>query len=153
MSTGHPWAVASALLLLPSLGAAQSRDDSAAATATVERFHEALAAADSVTALALLAEDATILESGDRETRDEYRGHHLAGDIAFSRAVPSRRGSQKVTVQGDVAWVVSSSRTSGHYRGRVVDVEGAELMVLSRTPRGWCIRAIHWSSRPRPGSK
>jgi ketosteroid isomerase-like protein len=154
MSARYPWAIASVLMFLPSsVGAAQSGADSAAAAATVQQFHEALAAADSGTALTLLAEDATILESGDLETRAEYRGHHLAGDITFARAVPTRHGSRTVTVEGDVAWVVSMASISGQYQDRKIDVQGAELVVLSRTPKGWRIRAIHWSSRPRPASK
>jgi hypothetical protein len=54
---------------------------------TVEQYHRALAAGDSTAALTLLAPDAVILESGGVETRDEYRGHHLPGDVAFARAV------------------------------------------------------------------
>jgi ketosteroid isomerase-like protein len=115
----------------------------------VDRFHEALSAGDSSTALALLALDATILESGDIESRDEYRSHHLAADIAFSRAVASQPGPRKVTIQGDAAWVSSTSVTQGEYRGRQVNSISAELMVLTRTPQGWTIRAIHWSSRSR----
>jgi ketosteroid isomerase-like protein len=61
--------------------------------------------------------------------------------------VPSTRGEPTVTVSGDVAWVVSTSRTTGTYRERQINSAGAELMVLSRTPEGWRIRAIHWSSR------
>jgi ketosteroid isomerase-like protein len=54
-------------------------------------------------------------------------------------------------VRGDVAWVVGTSTTRGEYRGRPVDSAGAELMVLTRTPQGWRIAAIHWSSRRRQG--
>ena len=76
----------------------QGASDSAAVVATVGRFHAALAAGDSAAALALLAPDVTILESGGVETRDEYRSHHLPGDIAFARAVKSERGPMRVTV-------------------------------------------------------
>ena len=61
--------------------------DSAAVAATVQRFHAALAAADSAGAMALLAPEVVILESGDSESRAEYRAHHLAADIEFARAV------------------------------------------------------------------
>jgi hypothetical protein len=50
-----------------------------------------------------------------------------------------------------VAWVVGTSTTRGEYRGRPVNSAGAELMVLTRTPHGWRIAAIHWSSRRRQG--
>ena len=62
--------------------------DSSDVAATVDRFHAALSAGDSTGALALLADDAVILESGGVETRDEYRSHHLPADIAFAQAVP-----------------------------------------------------------------
>ena len=65
--------------------------DSTAILATVTAFHAALAAGDSAAALALLAPDAVVLESGEVETRAEYAAHHLAADIEFSRAVPSQR--------------------------------------------------------------
>ena len=122
-------------------------NDTAAIVAVVERYHEALARGDSATALSLLAPDAVILESGGVETRAEYRSHHLPGDIAFSRAVRRERGPMRITIQGDVAWVSSTSTTRGEYRGRPVNSAGAELMVLSRESDGWRIRAIHWSSR------
>ncbi len=63
-----------------------SQSDSAAAAATVERFHAALAAGDSVGAMALLTPDVLILESGGIETREEFRAHHLPADIAYATA-------------------------------------------------------------------
>jgi ketosteroid isomerase-like protein len=123
--------------------------DSLQVIAVVDSFHRALAAADSSTLLRLLAEDVTVLESGGIESRAEYRSHHLAADIAFSKAVPSQNGPRKVTVQGDAAWVSSTSVMEGEYRSRQVNSVSAELMVLSRTATGWVIRAIHWSSRSR----
>lgn len=125
---------------------AQTPDQQAVA-AVVRAFHDALARGDSLAALALLAPDALILESGGLETRDDYRGHHLPGDIAFARAVTSDRKPPTVIVSGEVAWVVGTSRATGTYRERAVNSAGAELMVLTRTGDGWRIRAIHWSSR------
>ena len=122
-------------------------NDSAAVVAVVERYHDALARGDSAIALSLLAPDAVILESGGFETRAEYRSNHLPGDIAFARAVRRERGPIRVTIQGNVAWVSSTSTSRGEYRGRTVNSAGAELMVLSRESDGWRIRAIHWSSR------
>jgi hypothetical protein len=60
--------------------------DSAAAVAVVRRFNELLSVGDSLAALALLTEDAIVLESGSTETRAEYRSHHLPADIEFARA-------------------------------------------------------------------
>jgi len=121
--------------------------DSAAAASVVRAYHEALEAGDSLAVLGLLASDALILENGDRQTREEYRSHHLQADIRFSQAVPTRRSAVQVIVSGDVAWVSSTSVTQGTYQKRPINLSGAELMVLSRTAAGWVIRAIHWSSR------
>lgn len=128
---------------------AQSTSDSAAVVRVVMEYHDALARGDSAAALRLLAPDAVILESGGLETRDEYRSHHLPGDIGFASAVPSERGAIRVTIQGEVAWAVSTSITQGTFRDRTINSSGAELMVLTRTGATWQIRAIHWSSRAR----
>ncbi len=130
-------------------GAPASAGDSSDVAAIVQRFDAALAAGDSAAALALLADDVLVLESGGIETRHEYRSQHLMADIASARAVPSQRGPVTVRVRGDVAWASSTSTTQGEYRGRQINSAGAALMVLSRERDGWKIRAIHWSSRPR----
>ena len=127
-------------------------NDSSAVAWVVERFSTALGSGDSTTALSLLAEDAVILEGGGVESRAEYRSHHLPADIGFSRAISSRGGPIIVRVVGDVAWASRTSTAEGTYRGRAVNSVAAELMVLTRGPGGWTIRAIHWSSRSRrPG--
>jgi ketosteroid isomerase-like protein len=133
--------------------------DSADVIATVDRFHAALAHGDSSAALALLAPDVVILESGDLESREDYRHHHLPADIAFTRAVPGTRQVKGVIIAGDAAWLSGTSVSEGKFNGRTVNSAGAELMVLSRirhekgatrtgAPR-WQIRAIHWSSHRR----
>lgn len=116
---------------------AQTADaDSAAAASAVRAYHEALVAGDSLAVLRLLAADALILENGDRETREEYREHHLQADIRFSQAVPARRSALQVIVSGDIAWVSSTSVTQGTYQKRPINLSGAELMVLSELRRG-----------------
>lgn len=137
------------LLLVGAPLAAQS--DSAAVAAVVRAYHQALANGDSLAAVALLADDAVVLESGGLETLAEYRAGHLPADIAFASAVPSTRAGIRITVMGDVAWAASTSETRGRFRDRAINSVGAELMVLSRTAAGWRIRAIHWSSRNRRG--
>ncbi len=138
-----------AVLATLTAGTASAQNDSAAVVAVVERYHRALAEGDSAAALALLAPDAVILESGGVESREEYRSHHLPADIQFARAVQSQRSATRVVVVGTVAWVSSTSTTQGTYRERPIDSTGAELMVLTRESGGWMIRAIHWSSRIR----
>jgi uncharacterized GH25 family protein/ketosteroid isomerase-like protein len=134
-----------------SAGARANRaSDSAAVAQVVAAFHGAIERGDSVSALALLAPDVTIMESGDVERLRDYRSHHLAADIEFARAVRATTSALGATVAGDAAWVASTSTTAGSFRGRAVSSSGAELMVLSRNAAGvWRIRAIHWSSHRR----
>lgn len=133
------------------VGGKDLRGDSAAVVATVNRFHELMASADSVGAAALLAGDLVVLESGGYEDLAEFRAHHLPADIEFARATKSERRVRAVSVKGDVAWVTSTSTTVGDYHGRPINSAGAELMVLRRERDGWKIAAIHWSSRSRRG--
>lgn len=125
----------------------RAQTDSLAVVAVVDQYHRALSDGDTVTVVSLLANDAMILESGDVETRDEYRSHHLPMDVEFTRTVPSMRGPVRVLLQGDAAWAISTSQTQGVFRGRTVDSQGAELMVLTKEVHHWKIRVIHWSSR------
>jgi len=123
--------------------------DSTAVTGVVHAYHRALSTGDSTSALALLASDAVILESGGVESRDEYRSHHLPADVQFAKGVPSERTPIHVRVVGDAAWAWSTSTSQGEFRGRQVNSAGAELMVLQRVQGTWRIAAIHWSSRTR----
>lgn len=125
--------------------------DSAAVVATVRRFHDAVSRGDSATALALLAPDALILESGDVDTRAEYRSHHLPADIGYARAVPANRTLVSVVVKGNFAWLVSRNGAEIPGTGPGSKPAGAELMVLTRRDRvsPWRIRAVHWSSHQR----
>ena len=123
--------------------------DAADVQAVVDAYHAALASGDSTTALSMLADDVTILESGGVEDKEHYRSGHLAGDIRFAQAVPRERGEINVTVVGDVAWAWSTSVTQGRMGEREINSQGAELMVLARVGGEWRISAIHWSSRQR----
>ena len=136
------------LALLLHAAAAPASDSAAGPAAVAAAYYAALAAGDATAAEALLAEDAIVLESGVVESRAEYIAHHLAADIAFSRAVPQVRSDIHVVLAGDVAWVSARSRATGEFRGRTIRSAGAELIVLSRGADGWRIRAIHWSSHP-----
>ena len=129
--------------------------DSSAVVAAVSAFHSAMERGDSIAAMALLAHDVEVLESGGLEDRAEFRAHHLAADIEFAKAVKQVRGAMRVTVQGDVAWTSATSTATGTFRGRDINSTGAESMVLARGADGrWLIRSIHWSSRSRrPASR
>ncbi len=125
------------------------RTDSSEVVATVARFHDALTAGDSVRAVALLASNVHILESGAIETRAEYLGHHLGADMKASKSSKGTRSVVQVQVLGNAAYVVSKTITPPTGEKDSTGSQMAELMVLGRTATGWTIQAIHWSSRRR----
>ena len=109
-----------------------------AASATADRFHAALAAGDRAGMEALLAPDAVVLEGGAHESRAEYLSHHFARDAEFLSGTTPEPLYRRTGVAGDAAWVASTQR--------IGDVEMAELLVMKRTPDGWRVAAVHWSS-------
>lgn len=121
-------------------------NESTDAAATVEAFHNALAHGDGKAAMNLLAADALILESGSVETRADYESDHLPEDIRFAQAIPDNRSDVRVQIDGNTAWLTSRSRAEGSFEGKPINSVGVELVILTKTPEGWRIRAIHWSS-------
>lgn len=118
-----------------------------APAAVVDSFHAALRRGDTRAALALLADDALIFESGGVERgKREYAAHHLGADAEFSRAVPSTMTRRAGGVNGNFAWVASEGRTRGTFRGSAVDRTTTETMLLRRVAGAWKIAHIHWSS-------
>jgi ketosteroid isomerase-like protein len=140
------------LVLLAASGLVAPAEESTPA-ATVDAFHDALRRGDAKAAMELLAPDAMILESGSAETRAEYERHHLQEDIEFARAVSSVRSVLNAQIDGNVAWIMSTTRTTGTFHEREVDSAGVELMVLSKSPKGWRIRTVHWSSHKTKPNK
>lgn len=135
-----------AFVLLPAVDlSAQSAE--AAVISTIDAYHKALASGDSTTALSMLADDVTILESGGVENKEHYRSGHLSGDMRFAAGVPRERSEITVTVVGDAAWAWSTSVTKGKMGEREINSTGAELAVLARVNGTWMIKAFHWSSR------
>jgi ketosteroid isomerase-like protein len=148
VSTFAPAFLLSSLCAGP-LAAQPAGDDSAAVSAVVSSFHGSLRSGNAESVLQLLADDALLFEAGGVETRAEYGKNHLPADIDFEKVVATKRSPIRVVVNGNTAWASSTSEFSGTFQGRAVDSLGAELMVLSREPAGWRIRAIHWSGRAR----
>ena len=136
-----------ALACASSAQAQSPATDSTSATRVVQQYHAALAAGDSILAVSLLADDAVIVESGAIETRSAYIGHHLGADMQASKNSKGTRVVQSVRLAGGAAWVISKTTTPPSGAQGSTGSEMAELMVLSRTPSGWKIRAVHWSSR------
>ncbi len=113
----------------------------------VSDFRAALSSGDSTTVVQLLHPEARIYEGGHAETREQYRSGHLRADMAFLRAVESETLWDQVIPTEGLAIYMSERHTTGEYRGREIDSRSAETIALVRTPQGWRIRHIHWSSR------
>lgn len=126
--------------------AAPASAEERAVRAAVEGFSGALEAGDSLRALTFLHPEVVVYEGGHAETLSEYRSGHLRADIAFLQAVEQKTLRDQVVVEGDVALYLSEYHSKGSYRGREIDSHGTETLALVRTPEGWKIRHIHWSS-------
>jgi len=135
-----------ALLGASPVSAQEWSADEQAVHDVVVRFHGALASGDSATVAELLAPDAVILESGGVESRSDYLGGHMRADMRYEQSINREQTSIQIGIEGNTGWAASTSRNTGESRGREVNSNAAELMILTRAPQGWRIRAIHWSS-------
>jgi hypothetical protein len=122
------------------------------APATADAFNDAIARGDSAAARALLMPGVLIFESGDAEgSADEYSRHHLPSDIEFMAGMKIERLSRNSGGDQRTSWVATKSRMRGHYKGKAVDLDSTETLVLTLTSVGWRIAHIHWSSSPHRG--
>jgi ketosteroid isomerase-like protein len=120
----------------------------------VDAFHAALARGETTAALALLADDAVIYESGGVERgKAEYASHHLEADAAFSKAVPSRITRRTGAADGSVAWLLTEGRTTGTFKDRPVDRVTTETAMLRRVGGAWRVTHFHWSSAAAKAAK
>ena len=144
-TSAHPDAVKT----MPALVKAPPSVPIATSTAvdTVLAFHTALTHGDTGAALALMAENALIFESGGVErSRAEYAEHHLKADAEFSAAVSRTLVDRSSDEDGNTAWVMSVETVKGSYRDRAINSRSVETMLLRRLNRQWRIVHIHWSS-------
>ncbi len=115
----------------------------------VDAFAAALRAGDEAALRGLAAPDVLIAESGGVEQSfDEYAGHHMPADMAFTAAVEFTLQDRDMVVGEDVATIVSRSQVHGQFRGQTVHSRMMETMVLRRIDGQWRIVHIHWSSAP-----
>jgi ketosteroid isomerase-like protein len=120
----------------------------AEATATVDAFHKALKTGDKTAALALLDDSVEIFEQGGVErSKAEYTTKHLDADVAFSGATKTTRTNRGGAILGNLAYITSESKVTGTFKSKPVNSVSIETMVLHKSPSGWKILHIHWSSR------
>lgn len=136
------WIVALAGALL--LGGAAASAQPLRAVDAANAFRRALESGQREAALALLAPQLLVYESGEvNRSREHYAADHLDADLAFLANAKVQVLEQAATQQGDTAWVTTVSRIESA-AGTLV---GTETLVLRREAAGWRIAHIHWSSR------
>ena len=130
------------------LSGAASAAFAADAKDTWASFHSALAAGDKAKALAMMAPDVAIYESGYVErSRAEYEGHHLAEDIAFAKTSTRKVLKQSERIDGNIALILEETETTGISHGKSVHAFGTGTAILEKKGDAWAITHIHWSSR------
>lgn len=113
----------------------------------VNGFHAALKQGQTDAALAMMAEDVVIFESGGVESScAEYAAHHLEADAAFSAGTSRTPVSELVTVEGNLATVMRVEMVTGAFKERPINSRSVETMLLRKTDGKWRIVHIHWSS-------
>jgi ketosteroid isomerase-like protein len=121
-----------------------------APAAAVDAFSAAMKAGDLARMGELLADDVLVLESGGAErSKAEYFAEHAAADAAFLKDAHVQQTRRTVRVDGDHAWIGTESELHATREGQPLTLLSSETMVLKRTPAGWRIVHIHWSSRPK----
>lgn len=135
------------MLGVPTAAQTTARNVGRDAADVADRFADALAKGDRAAATALLEPGVLIFESGEAEnSSEEYAHHHLPADIAFMAGMTRSVISRRVGGEGDIQWVATKARISGQYKGKAVDLDSTETMVVTQTPTGWRIAHVHWSS-------
>lgn len=120
--------------------------------AVVDAYGAALKAEDEAAIRALLAPNVIIAEGGGAERSvEEYAGHHMPADMAFTAAVNFSLKNRDVIAKGDLATVISESQVHGTFREQNIHSRMMETMVLRRDEDHWRIVHIHWSSAPITG--
>ncbi len=118
----------------------------------VKAYASALRSGNDAAVRAYLAPDVVIAEGGGAERSvDEYAGHHMPADMAFTAAVDFALKKRDVIASGDMATVISESQIHGVYKGETIHSRMMETMVLRRDDDRWRIVHIHWSSAPITG--
>lgn len=117
--------------------------------AVVNAYAAALNAGDETAVRSMLAPDVIIAEGGGAERSvEEYAGHHMPADMAFTAAVEFSLKKRDVIEDGDIASVISESQVHGEFRDEKIHSRMMETMVLRRIDNRWRIVHIHWSSAP-----
>lgn len=113
-----------------------------------DALYAALRTGDENAVEKILAEDVLILEGGHAQSsRADYMGGHMKSDMAFLPNVNSTTLDRKVSQAGDLAWVITHSRTQGSYRDKEIDELSREMLVMKHDGHNWRVTLIHWGEK------
>lgn len=131
-----------ALLLAPAVFAASPSE-------TVDAFYKALAQGDAKGAAKYLGKEVVVFEQGYiNDSREDYVKAQIGEAAKFAKATRREVIRREAWQEGNIAWVLSSTLTTGTFNGQKLALDGAETMVLRKLGDGWMITHIHWSAHP-----
>jgi ketosteroid isomerase-like protein len=126
----------------------------AAPTEALDGFHTAIEKGDVNKVLSLLAPEVTIYEQGFAETsRDAWATNQLKDAIEFALRTERRTLRRESKQVGDLAYVVTTTLTTGTIEGHKLELEGAETAVLRQEAGVWKIVHLHWSAHEKAPSE
>jgi hypothetical protein len=118
------------------------------AVAVVDAFVTALAVGRTAWAGRFLDPGVVVVIDGQVQgSRADYLAHRAGADAALRHGAQRRLRRRQARAGTALAWVVSENVWQDAADARVE----TETMVLGRTPGGWKILHIHWSSHARAG--
>jgi uncharacterized membrane protein/ketosteroid isomerase-like protein len=102
---------------------------------------------DKNTVKSLLHENVMVLESGHaQKSRQEYEDSHMLSDMAYLKAMDLETTNRSVSIDGDLAWVTSTTRMKGEFKDRQIDTETKELLIMRNQEGVWRITHIYWEN-------
>lgn len=112
----------------------------------ITEFHRAIKLGHKRKARSLLDDNVTIFEGAHVEkSADEYANHNMIADMKYLAKVKTEILTHSVKVIGDVAYSMSQTKSTGQVKGKYINSEGLESMVLQKNNNKWKIVHIHWS--------
>jgi ketosteroid isomerase-like protein len=110
-------------------------------------FHRAIKKGYLKKARSLLDDNVNIFEGGKVErSADDYANHHMIADMKYLAKVKTEVLEHSVKVVGDMAYSMSRTKSTGQVKGKYINSEGMESMVLLKKEGKWKIAHIHWSN-------
>jgi ketosteroid isomerase-like protein len=112
----------------------------------VTQFHQAIQAGNKKEARSFLADNVIIYEGGRVErSADEYANHHMLADMKYLANIDIEILEHEVNVLGSIAYSTSRTKLTGNVKGKKINSEGMESMILQKIEGKWKIVHIHWS--------